>query len=153
MNDIKAEDAPIAEREIISSRVFNFPRELVFKAWTDPNHLAQWWGPRGFTNTFETFELKPGGTWKFIMHGPNGVDFPNESVFSEIVPLERIVFQHISAPEFEVTATFAEQDGKTHLTFRMLFETAEICEDIKVFAVQGNEQNFDRLEAELAKMA
>ena len=142
----------ISKRELSNSRVFNAPRELVFKAWTDPSHLSRWWGPKGFTSTFEEFDVRPGGHWRFVMHGPDGVDYKNHSVFVDVVRPERIVFDHISGPRFHVTATFTEQAGKTTLTFRMRFETAAECERVKVFAVGANEQNFDRLEAELARM-
>jgi uncharacterized protein YndB with AHSA1/START domain len=87
------------------------------------------------------------------MHGPDGVDYKNKSVFVEIVRPERIVFQHVSGPALLVTATFAEQAGKTKVTFQMLFETAAACEKVKGFAVAANEQNFDRLETELARMS
>jgi uncharacterized protein YndB with AHSA1/START domain len=144
---------PPSEREIVTARLFDAPRERVFKAWIDPVHLAQWWGPKGFTNTFEEFDLRPGGNWRFVMHGPNGVDYKNHSVFVEIVKAERIVLEHVSGPQFQVTATFAEQAGKTRLTFRMLFKSAAQCEIVKTYAVEANEQNFDRLEVELEKMA
>src|SRR4051794_12623895 len=91
-----------SDREIVATRVFDAPRELVFKAWTDPEHLAQWWGPTGFTNTFHEFDLRPGGVWRFVMHGPDGVDYKNENVFVEIVKPERIVFDHVSGPKFQV---------------------------------------------------
>jgi uncharacterized protein YndB with AHSA1/START domain len=142
-----------ADRDIVTTRVFNAPRELVFQAWTDPDQLVQWWGPKGFTNTFHEFDMRPGGIWRFVMHGPNGVDYQNKSVFVEVVNPERIVFDHVSGPRFQVVATFAEQAGKTTLTFRMRFESAAECDKVKAFAVEGNEQNFDRLEAQLAKMA
>jgi len=142
-----------ADREIVTTRVLNALRELVFKAWTDPDQLVQWWGPKGFTNTFHEFDLRPGGIWRFVMHGPDGVDYQNKSVFVEVVNPERIVFDHVSGPRFQVVATFAEQAGKTTLTFRMRFESAAECDKVKAFAVEGNEQNFDRLEARLAKMA
>ncbi len=142
-----------ADREIVTTRVLNAPRELVFKAWTDPDHLVHWWGPKGFTNTFHEFDLRPGGIWRFVMHGPDGVDYQNKSVFVEVVNPGRIVFDHVSGPRFQVVVTFAEQAGKTKLTFRMRFESAAECEKVKAFAVEGNEQNFDRLEAQLAKMA
>jgi uncharacterized protein YndB with AHSA1/START domain len=141
------------DRRIVTTRVLDAPRERVFRAWTEPSHLSRWWGPKGFTNTFEAFDLRPGGEWRFVMHGPNGVDYKNKSVFVEVVKPERIVFQHVSGPRFEVTATFAEQAGKTRVTFEMLFETAAECEKAKTYAVEANEQNFDRLEAELARMA
>jgi uncharacterized protein YndB with AHSA1/START domain len=146
-----AAEAP-SDREIVTTHVFDAPRKLVFKAWTDPDHLARWWGPQGFTNTFHEFDLRPGGVWRFVMHGPDGADYQNKSVFVEIAKPERIVFDHVSGPRFQVTATFAEQAGRTEVTFRMPFETAAECDKVKAYAVQGNEQNFDRLEAELAKM-
>jgi uncharacterized protein YndB with AHSA1/START domain len=141
------------ENEIISIRTIDASREKLFKAWTDPIHLAAWWGPTGFTNTFHEFDIRPQGKWRFIMHGPDGTDYPNESVFIEITEPERIVFDHISPPQFRVTATFQEEeDGKTRLTFAMRFPTAEICSKIKPIVVPANEQNFDRLEAELSKI-
>lgn len=147
------EAAAISDCEIVSTRLFDFPRELVFKAWTDPDHLACWWGPKGFTNTFHEFDLRPGGIGRFVMRGPDGTDYQNESVFVEIVKPERIVFDHLKPMhKFQVVATFADQDGKTKLTFRMLFETAAECNQVKSYVVEGNEQNFDRLEAELARM-
>ena len=143
----------LSDREIVTTRVFNAPRELVFRAWTDPDHLAHWWGPKGFTNTFHEFDLKPGGFWRFVMHGPDGGDYKNESVFVEIAKPERIVFRHVSAPRFQVTATFADQAGKTKLTWCMLFESVAECDKVKRYAVEANEQNLDRLEAQLATMA
>lgn len=150
---VTADNTNTADREIVTTRVLDAPRELVFKAWTDPDQLVQWWGPKGFTNTFHEFDMRPGGIWRFVMHGPNGVDYQNKSVFVEVVNPERIVFDHVSGPRFQVVATFAEQAGKTKLTFRMRFESAAECDKVKAFAVEGNEQNFDRLEAQLAKMA
>jgi uncharacterized protein YndB with AHSA1/START domain len=143
----------LSDREIVTTRVINAPHELVFKAWTDPDHLVHWWGPKGFTNTFHEFDMRPGGIWRFVMHGPDGVDYKNKSVFVEVVKPERIVFRHVSGHQFQVTATFAEQAGKTRLTFQMVFETAAECAKVKVYAVEANEQNFDRLEAQLSKMA
>jgi len=142
-----------ADREIVSTRVVDAPRELVWKAWTDPDHLAQWWGPKGFTNTFHEFDLRPGGIWRFVMHGPDGTGYKNKSVFVEIVKPERIVFDHVSGPQFQVGATFAEQAGKTEITFRMIFKSAAECAKVRILAVDANEQNFDRLEVQLAKMA
>lgn len=129
------------------------PRELVFNAWTDPLHLEQWWGPKGFTNSFQEFDLRSGGNWHFVMHGPDGVDYKNHSVFVEIMKPERIVFDHVSGPKFRVIATFTDRGDKTKLTFRMLFASAAERDNVAKVAVEANEQNFDRLEAELAKMA
>ncbi len=140
------------ENEIVSSRVFDFPRELVFRAWTTPDLLARWWGPAGFTNTFHAFDPRPGGAWRFVMHGPDGADYPNHSVFVEIAPPGRIVFDHLSGHTFRVTATFEDRDGgRTRVTFRQLFEDAEEFERVKAYCVEGNEQNFDRLGALLAE--
>src|SRR5262245_39921619 len=87
---------PPSDREIVSARTFALPRDVGFAAWTGPARLARCWGPKGFTNTFEKFDLWPGGVWRFVMHGPDGTDYRNESVFVEIVPPERIVFDHVS---------------------------------------------------------
>lgn len=138
--------------EIISTRIFNHPRELVFSAWTNPDRLKNWWGPNGFTNTFHEFDLRPGGKWTFVMHGPDGRNYPNESVFVQIEEPELLIFDHVCAPEFQVVATFKElKEHQTMVTFRMIFETAEKCNRVKVYAVDKNEENFDRLEMELQR--
>ena len=139
-------------KTIKTTRLFNYPQSLVFKAWTDPDHLKNWWGPKGFTNTFLAFDLKPGGDWKFIMHGPDGKDFENHSVFVEIDPEERIVFDHLGWHKFRVITTFENQDQKTLVTFRQIFETEEMCEKSKPYGIPANEENFDRLEEELGRM-
>jgi len=144
----------LSDREIVTTRVFDAPRELVFRAFSDPDHLARWWGPKGFTNTFHEFDMRPGGFWRFVMHSPDGIDYKNESVFVEVVKPERIVFRHLKPIHvFQMTVIFAEQGGKTNLTWRMLLESVAECDRVKAFAVAANEQNFDRLEAHLAKMA
>ena len=112
--------------------------------------LAKWWGPKGFTNTFHTFDLRPGGAWRFVMHGPDGKDYPQESVFVEVVKPELIVFDHISEHGFRAVITFTDQGGKTKVTFRMIHATAADCEKVRPFVVEGNEQNFDWLEGVLA---
>ena len=142
---------PESKREIVSIRVIDAPRDAIFDAWIDPARLARWWGPSGFTNTFHVFEAKPGGRWHFVMHGPDGKDYRNESEFLEIERPNRIVIRHITGPRFVVTATFAEEAGKTRLRFRQLFDTVAAYENVKSFAVEANEQNFDRLEAELTR--
>lgn len=154
MSEQRKDAADTADREIFATRVFKAPRELVFRAWTEPEHLAHWWGPKGFTNAFFEFDLKPGGKWRFTMHGPDGVDYPNESIFVEIVKPERIVFRHLSAPHFVVTATFAGQEDKTILTWRMLFETEKARDAVisKYNAAEGLKQNLDKLGEYLMKM-
>ncbi|MFD0715689.1 SRPBCC family protein [Paenibacillus sp. GCM10027626] len=143
----------MGKNEIIASRVFDVPRELLFQAWTTPELLARWWGPHGFTNTFHECDVRPGGTWRFTMHGPDGVDYPNHCVFVEIVPHERVALDHLSGHEFRVTATFDDLEGRTKVTFRQNFKITEEFEQAKAYCVEGNEQNLDRLGKVLAEMA
>jgi len=110
-------DDPLA---IAGSRVLDAPRELVWKVWTDPKHLAQWWGPDGFRTTTSAYECKPGGVWRFVMHGPDGRDYENRITFDEIVKPERIVYRHggggdVEPVQFTTTVTFEELGGKTRL--------------------------------------
>lgn len=132
----------------------NAPRERVWRAWTEPEHLSQWWGPNGFTNTFHEFDLRPEGVWRFVMHGPDGTDYRNESFFREIVPPERLVFDHVSGHRFQAIATFeAKGPGQTRVTYRMVHPTAEQCERIRAMVGSANEELFDRLEAVLARVS
>lgn len=138
--------------ELVTTRVIDAPPALVYEAWAKPEHLAKWWGPDGFTNTFHEFDWRPGGVWEFVMHGPNGVDYLNKSEFVEVGP-ERIVLRHICEPYFQLTATFEDLGGQTKLTWRQRFETAAVLEAVKSFAAPANEQNLNRLEAQLRKMS
>jgi uncharacterized protein YndB with AHSA1/START domain len=142
----------MTDREIVTTRLLSAQPDLVFRAFGDPAHLTRWWGPKGFSSTFHEFDLRPGGAWRFILHGPDGASYPNESVFVEVVPPARIVFKHLSGPRFEMTITLAAEAGKTRIGWRMLFESAEERARIAKLAVDANEQNLDRLEAELARM-
>src|SRR2546430_11151240 len=92
MSEKRAGEATVtSDREILLTRVFDAPRELVFKVWTDPEHVGRWWGPRGFTNTIHEMDVRPGGVWRFTMHGPDGVDYLNRIVFIEVARPERLV--------------------------------------------------------------
>lgn len=149
----------LADREIVITRVLNAPRDLVWKAWTDPRHVVHWWGPTGFTNTLHEMDVRPGGVWRHVMHGPDGTDYPNKVVYLEVVKPERLVYSHGDdveghACQFHVTVTFAKQQGgKTKVTLRMLFETAaQRDETVKFGAVEGGNQTLDRLEAYVASM-
>jgi uncharacterized protein YndB with AHSA1/START domain len=144
--------APAAsDREIVSSRLFPFPRKPVFAAFSDPVQLARWWGPQGFTNTIRELDLRAGGTWRLTMHGPDGTDYPNESRFTEVVRPERIVYQHLGPMHrFQMKMLFANKGGYTRLTWHMLFESADEIARIREFVVAANEQNLDRLSAHLA---
>ncbi|MGF1643402.1 MAG: SRPBCC family protein [Thiotrichales bacterium] len=147
-----AESDPAADRAFIHSRLIDAPRERVFKAFSDPAHLARWWGPSGFTNTFETFDLRPGGVWRHVMHGPDGTDYPNESVFVEVAAPERIVFEHLTGHHFQMTLTFTEQGHRTLVGWRQVFDTAEERQRIAEFVTKANEQNLDRLAMEASKV-
>jgi len=141
-----------ASREIVTTRVFDAPRELVFRAWTDPKALVKWWGPNGFTTTSQEFDLRPGGAWRLVMHGPNGTDYPGEFRFAEIASPERLVLDHVTLPKFRLTILFDDLNGKTKISFRQLFETSETYRSVKDLALPGNEQLFDKFAVELAAM-
>jgi uncharacterized protein YndB with AHSA1/START domain len=148
-----------SDREIVISRIFNAPRELVWEAMTDPRHVVNWWGPRGFSTTIETMEVRPGGVWKHVMHGPDGANYPNKSIFKEVVKPERIVYSHGGGREdgpgasFVATWTFEELgEKKTKLTIRMAFPTPEARDFVtKEFgAIEGGKQTLERLGEHLA---
>ena len=150
-NSLDLEQDP---RTIVGTRVFDAPRELVWQAWTDPKHLAQWWGPIGFSTTTSAFDMRAGGVWRFVMHGPDGVDYQNEIVYVEIARPQRLVFDHVSGPKFQMTVSFDEQeDGKTKITMRMVFDSAALRDKVaKDFgAVEGAQQTLERLAEFLAK--
>ena len=109
------------------------PRD-VFAAFEQPDRLAQWWGPDGFRNTFERFEFTLDGRWIYVMHGPNGVNYPSESVFREIKPDTKIVIEHVSQPRFTLTVTLTARDEKTHLDWVQEFESPEVAARISPFA-------------------
>jgi uncharacterized protein YndB with AHSA1/START domain len=123
------------ERTIVISREFDAPRELVFEAWTDPRHLAQWWGPRGYGNAGCEMDLRVGGTFRVLLRGPDGAIAPCKGVFREIVPPERIVYGGVAdggsdacgaglPPNALVTVTFTERGGKTTVTIHTLLRSA-----------------------------
>jgi len=141
-----------SDRELVITRLLNAPTDIVWQVFTEPEHIKNWWGPNGFTNTIFTMDVRPGGEWDFIMHGPDGTDYKNKSVYKEIVKHEKIVFDHVSGPKFTTTITFEAQGNKTFLTWRMLFNSAEEFNNtIKVFkADDGLKQNITKLEIYLA---
>jgi uncharacterized protein YndB with AHSA1/START domain len=149
--------AKSGDREIVATRVFDAPRNLVYEAWTNPKHVANWWGPRGFTTTIQEMDVRPGGVWRLVMHGPDGTDYKNKMVFLEVVKPERLVYKH--EPEgdaepvnFQVTVTFAEEGEKTKVTFRMLFPSAAALDYVvsKHHAVEGLSHTLARLAEHLA---
>lgn len=142
-----------SDQEIVTTRTFNFPRTLVYKAWTDPEHLKNWWGPKGFTNTFNTFDLRVGGKWIFVMHGPDKGNYNNEVTFLVVQEPERLVWDRQSKPLFQVEVLFEEvSSAETKVIFKQKFATVDECEKLRKYVAEKNEENMDRLEAELKKM-
>jgi uncharacterized protein YndB with AHSA1/START domain len=147
-------------RALIATRIYAAPRDLVFAAWTDPEHLAQWWGPNGFTTTTSTFEMRPGGVWRFVMHGPDGRDYQNRITYDEVIPPERIVYRHGGDEDgkpvqFHVTVTFEDLGDRTRLTLHSVFPSAEERDRVvrEYGADRGAVQTLDRLEQYLAAKA
>jgi len=149
-----------SDREIVITREFQAPRELVWDAMTNPKHVVNWWGPRGFSTTIEVMDFRVGGAWKHVMKGPDGTKYPNHSVFKEIVKPERIAFMHGGHREggpgvrFEVTWSFdALAADKTRVTIRMVFPTAGERDFVaKEFgAVERGKQTLERLGEHLAR--
>lgn len=147
-----------ADREIVLTREFDAPRELVFRAWTDPQALPHWFGPNGFTLTMLEADMRVGGRWRYIMHGPDGTDYPNRVVYQEITAPERLVYLHgddvdDDPAQFHVTVTFDDLGGRTRLTSRMVFPTAAQREGALQFgAYELGMQTMGRLAAYLEKM-
>jgi uncharacterized protein YndB with AHSA1/START domain len=134
-----------------TSRTIDASVEEVFAAFIDAERLARWWGPAGFTNSFDVFELETGGRWVYTMHGPDGKDYPNESVFREVVAGERIVIEHIVLPLYTLVLTFAESEGRTTVTWEQDFENETFATKMNDFLKTANEQNLDKLSAEVLK--
>ena len=132
-----------------TGRTIAHPRSSVFEAFARPELLARWWGPAGFTNTFEIFEFKPGGRWKYVMYGPNGTHHPNESVFTEIDAPSKLVIRHVSKPCYVLTVTLDAHDSETAITWNQEFEDAAVAARIRHIVEPANEQNLDRLQSVL----
>jgi uncharacterized protein YndB with AHSA1/START domain len=146
--------APVLDdaREIVSTRVFQAPRASLYRAFAEPDRLQQWWGPQGFRNTFDEFDLRPGGAWRFTMHGPDGTDYPNLNEFLDVSPAERIVYRHPQAGHgFQMHMTFVDLGVQSLLIWRMRFEHEPDAERVRAIVTEKNEENFDRLAAHLAQ--
>lgn len=146
---IGAEQDLAGERTLATARRIAASPDQVYAAFVAPERLARWWGPKGFRNTFQVFEPRPGGSWRFVMHGPNGKDYPNDSVFEALDPGARVVIRHLSLPHFTLTVSLAAEGAGTRLTWRQEFDSVATCEAVRQIAGPGNEDNLDRLEAEL----
>ena len=132
-----------------TSRVLKHPPQRVFAAFADPGLMAQWWGPDGFTNTFELFEFRTGGRWKYVMHGPKGATFQNESEFLDVTAPSAVVIQHISKPRYVLRVTLTPDPEGTIVDWVQEFEDPAVAERIRHIVEPANEQNLDRLEAAL----
>jgi uncharacterized protein YndB with AHSA1/START domain len=143
--------SPTADREILISRVIHAPRELVFEAFTEVRHLSQWWGPEGFTTSTRAFEFRSGGTWDFVMHGPDGTDYQEWISWSEIDPPARIALRHGAFRDdpdaFESVLTFAPEGAATRLEMRTVFPTEQLRADAveKYHAIEGGQQTLSHL--------
>jgi uncharacterized protein YndB with AHSA1/START domain len=142
MAEISNQTTETADREIAIARRFDAPRELVWRAWTEPEHLIKWWGPDGFTNTFHEVDFRTGGVWRFIMHGPDGTDYDNYVSFIEVVRPERMVYDQGTSAEHVMhrsMVTFEEVDAGTLVTLSVVFPTPE--------ARNAAVENFNAIEA------
>ncbi|MCD0489796.1 SRPBCC family protein [Pedobacter sp. MC2016-14] len=137
--------------EIVTIRIINTPRAVVFKAWSDPEHLKNWWGPYGFTNTFHEFDFREGGKWDFTMHGPEKGNYINSCEFTAIEIPSLIAWKRYSQPLFRVVVTFEEiNTDSTKVIFRQIFDTKKECNKIRPFVEDKNEENMDKLEKEIS---
>lgn len=142
---------PQTPGEIVNTRLLPWPRERVWTAFSDPAALAAWWGPNGFTNTFDEFDFRSGGAWKFTMHAPDGAAYPMDHVFPDVAPSERVVVRHRQAGhDFTLTITLRPHGTGTELLWRQRFDDPAEGERLRSFLVPANEQNLDRLAALLS---
>ena len=148
-----------AERSVVTVREMPFPRELVFAAFTDREHIGHWWGPDGFTTTTSEMDVRPGGVWRYVMHGPDGTDFPNLMEYDVVEPPSRIEYRHSGDAdghvEFQSIVTFDDLGGSTRVTLSALFPTKDMRDRIvrDFGAIEGGKQTLARLEAHLAATA
>ena len=138
----------IASGVYSTSRAFPFTAARIFAAFADAGRLAAWWGPDGFSSTFEVFEFKAQGRWTFVMHGPDGKNYPNDGVFLE-ASQQSIIVRHISPPHFTLTMTLTEEGGNTTLAWHQVFDDPRVAASLAHIIVPANEQNLNRLHAVL----
>lgn len=132
-----------------TSRNIEASAKDIFAAIANQQKLAKWWGPSGFSNTFNLFEFKPGGKWSFVMHGPDGVNYPNEAEFTEIIPNEKVVIRHACQPFFTLTIQISETGNGSVLYWTQDFDSEEVAKNLAPIVVPANEQNIDRLTAQI----
>ena len=142
-----------SEREQKSSLLLDAPLEFVWEVWTKPEHIKNWWGPNGFTNTITKMEVKNGGEWIFTMHGPDGKDYPNKTIFREVVKHKKLVHEHL-APKFIAIIDFESRGNKTFLNWHKLYDTKKLFELVEknYQTIEGFKQTVERLENYLSQM-
>ncbi len=141
------------DRQIVHIRELNVSPEKVFQAFSDPMHLANWWGPKGFTNTFSEFDFRPDGRWIYVMHGPEKGNYNNECIFAAIEEPRLVVWNRISNPIFQMVILLEPlENEQTRITFKMVFDTAEERQKLIKYVPEKNEENLDKLECELQAM-
>src|ERR1700754_2486230 len=147
-----------ADREIVISRVIDAPRELVFEVFTEVRHLAQWWGPEGFTTTTRSFEFRVGAEWDFVMHGPDGTDYSEWITWTEIVAPQRIAMLHGESRDdpnaFESVLTFTPDGTQTRIVMRTVFPTKQLRDEAveKYHAIEGGRQTLNNLATYIAEL-
>jgi uncharacterized protein YndB with AHSA1/START domain len=141
------------DRILRTERTLPYSAQAVYDAFASAEVLASWWGPDGFTNTFEIFEFVVGGRWRFVMHGPDGNRYPNTSVFSVLEPAARIVIRHDCLPFFTLTVRLTSVAGRTRLTWEQAFDDSATARAVRRIVEPANEQNLDRLTRALARDA
>jgi len=132
-----------------TSREIPVRPEHIFTAISNPEKLAKWWGPAGFSNTFNRFQFFASGKWSFVMHGPDGRNYPNESEFIEIVPNEKVVIRHHSQPNFTLTILISESEKGSVVNWVQEFDNEEVAKNVAHIVELANEQNLDRLTTEV----
>jgi uncharacterized protein YndB with AHSA1/START domain len=141
---------PASDRRFVHSRLIDAPPPQVFAAISQPERLARWWGPQGFSSSFEVFDLRPGGSWRFVMHGPDGSDHPNVNVFRAVEPPHRVEVEHVSENHhFVLDITLSARGRRTLVGWRQTFDTAEHKRLVAPWVGPANEQNLERLEREV----
>ena len=150
---------PDPDREIVIARTVDAPPEVVFEAFTEVRHLSQWWGPDGFTTTTRSFEFRAGGEWTFVMHGPDGTDYPEWISWTEIDPPARIRLRHGEHRDdpnaFESVLTFEPDGAATRIEMRTVFPTRESRDEAveKYHAIEGGRQTLGSLAAYVTRGA
>ncbi len=153
---VKQHAVHAGSRDLVITRVVEAPREAVYRAFTEPEHVRQWWGPFGFATTIHEMSVQPGGSWRFTLHGPDGTDYPNLIRYREVTAPERLTFRHGSGvpdePDFDVEITFAPEAPGTRVTLRQTHQTAERAAEVARYAIEGGAQTMTRMQGYLGAM-